>query len=46
MISFSSFWSLEWGCFKMLANEAIIWGVALSAGVLTIILASTALIAD
>jgi hypothetical protein len=42
---FSSFRSRDGGCFKMLDYEAIAWGVALSAGVVTIILASTALIA-
>jgi hypothetical protein len=42
---FSSFRSLDEGCFKM-PYEAIAWGIALSAGVVTIILASTALIAS
>jgi hypothetical protein len=45
-ISSRRFGRLIGGCFKMLTNEAIVWGVALSAGVLTIILASTALIAS
>jgi hypothetical protein len=42
---FSSFRSLDGGVSKMPGYEAIVWGVALSAGVVTIIVASSALIA-
>jgi hypothetical protein len=46
MISSRRFGRLMEGVSEMPGYEAIAWGVALSAGVLTVILASTALIAS